>query len=130
MDNIETRVFSRIKYDFSKKIKAKYPNLEFTTSDLINSKSKFPNVYVHILPSPEIGQDLEGTSINGILANFQIKVSDNVNNERTKEVMNEVVRILKTMRFSINEMPYSENKEGTYYSLVRARRVIGASDIL
>lgn len=130
MYDIESIVFSRIKKEFSDKLKKKYPNLDFTTSDKVSKKPKFPTVYIHMLPSPEIGQTLDGTTLNGILANFQIKVSDNVNNSRAREVMNEVVRILKTMRFSINEMPYSENKEGTYYSLVRARRAIGASDIL
>lgn len=130
MYDIESIVFSRIKKEFSDKIKKNYPNLDFTTSDKVSTKPKFPTVYIHMLPSPEIGQTLDGTTLNGILANFQIKVSDNVNNSRAGEVMNEVVRILKTMRFSINEMPYSENKEGTYYSLVRARRAIGASDIL
>lgn len=130
MYDIESIVFSRIKKEFSDKIKKNYPNLDFTTSDTVSAKPKFPTVYIHMLPSPEIGRDLEGITLNGILATFQIKVSDNVNNKRAREIMNEIVRILKTMRFSINEMPYSENKEGTYYSLVRARRTIGSNDIL
>lgn len=130
MYDLETQVNTRIKYGFSEKIKKKYPDLDFVTSEKNKTKPKFPTVYTELLPSPEIGQDLEGTSLNGVLATFQIKVSDNVNNSRAREVANEVVRILKTMRFSINEMPHSENKGDSYDCLIRARRTIGASDIL
>ncbi|MFQ9515334.1 MAG: hypothetical protein ACLRZ9_05860 [Eubacterium sp.] len=130
MLNLESRVNSRIKYNFSDNIKKKYPDLDFTTSQNNNTKPRFPTVYTELLPSPEIGQTLKGTSLNGVLVTFQIKVSDNVNNSRAREVANEVVRILKTMRFSISEMPYSEFKDSTYYSLIRASRVIGAGDIL
>lgn len=129
MYDLETQINTRLKHGFSDKIKKKYPGLDFTTSDKVNTRSKFPTVYTHMLPSPEIGQTLKGMSLNGVLATFQIKVSDNVNNDRAREIANEVVRILKTMSFSINEMPYSENKGDSYDCLVRARRVIGASDI-
>lgn len=129
-DVLEGIVLTRVKSEFSDKIKKKYPDLTFTTTQKSDQIPKFPTVYIHLLPSPERGQDLSGNSINGIYANFQIEVSDNQNNSRAREVMNEVVRIMKTMRFSINEMPYSDYRDNTYYSLVRARRMIGSNDIL
>lgn len=127
---IESRVFSKIKTEFSPQIKVKYPDLTFTTEQNIDSEPKFPTVYIHMLPSEEIGQDLTNETINGIRANFQIDVSDNQNNNRTKEVMVEVIRIMKTMRFNIQEMPYYEKRNQTYYSIARASRVIGSGDIL
>lgn len=129
MFDLESKIYTKIKYSFSDQIKKKYPDLEFTTSDNVSTKPKFPTVYIHMLPSPEIGQDLEGLLINGTYANFQIKVTHNKKYNIAREVMNEVVRILKTMRFSIQEMPYSEFKDDAFSVLVRARRTIGAGEI-
>lgn len=130
MDDIENIVLTRIQNEFKDSLKTKYPNLNFTSSEVSKGKPKFPTIYVHMLPSPEVGQDLEGSSINGIFANLQVDVSDNISKQRTKEVMAEVVRIMKTMRFSINQMPYSEYRNDTYYSVIRVRRTIGAGETI
>lgn len=92
-------MFSLIKAKFSTKIKAKYKDLNFTTSDRSSTKPKFPTVYIHMIDSQEVGSDLEGTSIPGVNAAFQVDVSDNQNNSRTDEVAREVLRIMKSMRF-------------------------------
>lgn len=127
---LESMILTRVKAEFNKTIKNKYPNLNFTTEPDNDSLPQFPTVYIHLLPSEEIGQTLDGTSINGIRANFQIDVMDNKDKTRAKEVMAEVKRIMKTMRFSFNEMPYHEKRNEIYYSLARASRVIGSGDIL
>lgn len=129
-DVLDSIVFTRVKKEFSDKLKKKYPDLTFTTTQKNDQIPKFPTVYIHLLPSPEMGMDLSGDSINGMYANFQIEVADNQNNNRAKEVMNEVIRVMKTMRFTINQMPYPSYKDDTYYSIARAKRVIGANDIL
>lgn len=126
--DIENLVVTRIQNEFSEDLLEKYPNIDFTSTEVSNDEPSFPTVYIHMLPSPEIGQTVEGTDLSGIFANFQIDVSDNQSKQRTKEVSAEVVRILKTMRFSINQMPYPERKDGVFYSILRARRTIGAGD--
>lgn len=127
--NTENIVFTRIKATFSEKLKTKYTNLYFTTSDKVQSTPKFPTIYVHELPSLEKGNDLENNEIAFKLATFQIEVFDNQNQTRTNEVMAEVVRIMKSMGFSINEMPYSDNTD-VYRKIARFRRIIGNGDIL
>lgn len=127
---LESMILTRVKTEFNQSIKTKYIDLTFTTDSDNDSLPKFPTVYIHLLPSPEIGEDLEGITINGISATFQIEVADNQNNNRAKEVMNEVIRIMKTMRFAIKPMPYPNYKDDTYYSIARAKRVIGSNDIL
>lgn len=127
---LESIVLTRVKTEFNQTLKTKYPELNFTTEPNNDGLPQFPTVYIHLLPSPEIGEDLEGITINGISATFQIKVADNQNNNRAKEVMNEVIRVMKTMRFAIKPMPYPSCKDDTYYSIARAKRVIGANDIL
>lgn len=130
LDSIETQVFSLIKAKFSAKIKAKYKDLNFTTSDRSSTKPKFPTVYIHLLESPEIGSDLDGTSVNGINATFQIDVTDNQSQTRADEVAKEILKVMKSMRFKSSGMPFHDNSGDTYWTVSRWRRVIGAGDIL
>lgn len=130
LDSIETQVFSLIKAKFSSKIKTKYKDLNFTTSDRSSTKPKFPTVYVHFMESPEIGSTLEGTEIPGINATFQIDVTDNQSQARADEVAKEILRIMKDMRFKPSGMPFHDNSGDTYRTVSRYRRIIGDGDIL
>lgn len=130
LDSLESQIFSRIKANFSGRIKKKYPDLNFTTSDKTPTKAKFPTVYVHFMESPEIEGTLEGTEICGINSAFQIDVSDNQNNSRTDEVAKEVLRIMKSMGFKPFTMPMHNNIGDVYITTSRYRRVIGDGDIL
>lgn len=130
LDSIESQIFSLIKAKFSAKIKAKYKDLNFTTSDRSSTKPKFPTVYIHMIDSQEVGSDLEGTSIPGVKVAFQVDVSDNQNNSRTDEVAREVLRIMKSMRFKPFPMPMHNNIGDVYITTARYRRVVGDGDIL
>lgn len=130
MLDIESRIYSRIKYAFPQKVKDKYPDLNFTTDNRDLVDAKFPCVYVHLMPALEMGQDLEGTTINGGMFTFQIEVYDNQSQNRAKTVMSEIVGIMKEMRFELNAFPEFQNTTSAYRSLARFRRVIGAGDIL
>lgn len=130
MLDIETIVHSRIKAIVTSKLKTKYPDISFTTSDKVKDKPKFPNVYTHMLGSQEKGSDLENNTINGALASFQIEVTDNESQTRAKVVMNEVVSVMKSMRFSVIAMPESQNTDTSYRCVARFRRVIGNLDVI
>lgn len=130
MLDIETIVYSRIKAILTSKLKTKYPNISFTTSDKVSSNPKFPNVYVHMLGSQETGEDLENDTINGVLATFQIETNDNESQTRAKNVMNEVVKVMKGIRFSVIAMPENQNTDSSFRCVTRFRRTIGNLDIL
>lgn len=130
LDSLETQIFSLIKAKFSAKIKAKYKDLNFTTSDKSSTKAKFPTVYMHMIDSQEVGSDLEGTSIPGVNAAFQVDVYDNQNNSRTDEVAKEILRVMKSMRFKPAPMPMHNNSGDVYINTARYKRVIGDGDIL
>ena len=130
LDSLETQIFSLIKAKFSAKIKEKYKDLNFTTSDKSSTKAKFPTVYIHMLESPEIGETLEGTEINGVNATVQIEVTDNQSQARADEVSKEVLRVMKTMRFKAVGMPFHDNSGDAYRTVSRYRRPVGAGDIL
>lgn len=129
-DLIESNIYSRIKAQFSERIKKKYPDLNFTTTTQSQTKPKFPTVYVHLMPSSEQGETLDGTGINAALVSFQIEVTDNQSQQRAGEVMWEAARIMKSMRFSVIVMPEFSYQESAYRSVARFRRMIGTGDIL
>ena len=125
-------VFSRISGDFSEELKTKYGMTasNFSSVDNENKNAVFPFVYVHALPASEVGADLRGDEINAGMFSFQIDVYDNQSQKRAREVMAEVIRIMKTMRFFVNSMPEFSTSGNVHRCTMRVRRVIGAGDIL
>lgn len=130
MLDIEMRVFSRIKNKYPDALKIKYPNTSFTTSDRVAKDPKFPTVYVHEMSGSELARDLDGTSINAIRSTIQIEVTDNESMARAREVMQNVVQTMKTMRYEVNTMPEFSNTPTVYRVVARFRRVIGSGDVL
>lgn len=130
LDMLESQVDTRIKTQFSKKLKDRYQNLNFTTSDQSDTAPKFPTVYIHEMPGVETGADLQGNTINAVWSSFQIEVTTNTKMNEAKEVMDEVVRIMKTMRFQVTSMPEFQNTDSVYRRVARFRRIIGADDVL
>lgn len=127
---LESIVFSRLKGQFSPNIKAKYPNLAFTTQEESKGVPKFPNVYVYLMPGTEIGQTLEGDTFAGGTFTFQIRVTNNTGQTAVQEITNEIIRIMKKMRFLIVATPVYENDADTQWSIMRFRRPICNGDIL
>lgn len=130
LDSLESQIFSRIKANFSDKIKSKYPSLSFTTSNKSQASPKFPTVYIHFMESQETEETLDGTDVNAVTASFQVDVSDNQSQARADEVAREVLRIMKSMRFRASGMPFHDNSGDTYRTVSRYRRIIASGDIL
>lgn len=128
--DISSMVFTRIKAEGTNKLKARYPDINFTASDRASTNPKFPTVLVQEIGSAERGHDLDGVSINAVLCTFQIDVIDNQTQNRAKDVINEIVNIMKKMRFSVVAMPEFQNTDSTYRCVMRCRRMIGVGDIL
>lgn len=130
LDSLESQIFSRIKVNFSDRIKKKYTDLNFTTVDKSLTKPKFPNVYIHLLPSNSIGETNESKTLEGLGATFQIDVQDNQSQARAKEVADEALRIMTSMGFKPRPAPHFENTEDTYRNTSRYYKAIGDEDIL
>jgi hypothetical protein len=130
MYDIETIVFSRIKAEMPSQITESYSNLNFTTSSKNPAKARFPCVYVHMLSSAETGMVLTGNDIEAVTAGFQIEVTDNQSQARTKEVAVAIAKIMKNMGFQALGMPMNDNTTSTYRNVARYRRKIGTDDIL
>lgn len=131
-DRISSIVFTRIKNEFSSTLKTKYKMADsnFSTVGSSDTPAVFPFVYIQLLPSAEQGQDIEGNEINAGLFTFQIEVTDNQTQERSKEVMAEVKRIMKAMRFTVQPTPTLEDTKYTHRAIMRCSRRVGSGDIL
>ena len=131
-DRISSIIFTRIKNEFSSTLKEKYKmtSSNFSTVGSSDTPAVFPFVYIQLLPSTEQGQDLEGTTINAGLFTFQIEVTDNQSQARAKDVMSEVKRIMKSMRFTVQCTPTLEDTKDTNRAVMRCNRIIGSCDIL
>ena len=131
-DRISSVVFSRIKNEFSSSLKEKYKMKDenFSTVGSSDTPAVFPFVYIQLLPSAEQGQDIEGNTINAGLFTFQIEVTDNQTQTRAKDVMSEVKRIMKSMRFTVQCTPTLEDTKDTHRAIMRCNRIIGSCDIL
>ena len=131
-DRISSIIFTRIKNEFSSTLKTKYKmtSSNFSTVGSSDTPAVFPFVYIQLLPSTEQGQDLEGTTINAGLFTFQIEVTDNQSQARAKDVMSEVKRIMKSMRFTVQPTPDIQDTKDTHRAIMRCNRRIGSDDIL
>ena len=131
-DRISSVVFTRIKNEFSSALKTKYKmtSSNFSTVGSSDTPAVFPFVYIQLLPSAEQGQDIEGNTINAGLFTFQIEVTDNQSQTRAKDVMSEIKRIMKSMRFTIQPTPDIQDTKDTHRAIMRCNRRIGSDDIL
>ena len=131
-ERISSIVFTRIKNEFSSTLKTKYKMADsnFSTVGSSDTPAVFPFVYIQLLPSAEQGQDIEGNEINAGLFTFQIEVTDNQTQARSKEVMAEVKRIMKAMRFTVQPTPTLEDTKYTHRAIMRCSRRVGSGDIL
>ena len=131
-DMISSNVFTRIKNEFSSSLKTKYKmtSSNFSTVGSSDTPAVFPFVYIQLLPSTEQGQDIEGNTINAGLFTFQIEVTDNQTQARAKDVMSEVKRIMKSMRFTVQPTPDIQDTKDTHRAIMRCNRRIGSDDIL
>lgn len=131
--DITSVVYTRVQAIVRKKLKTKYPDINFTTSSVSSTDPKFPTVYIKRLQGSERGQDLEGIDVNAILCSFQVEVSSNGSDTVAQEVADEVCKVFKSMRFQILGEPYPDNtnaQKGVFRNIARYQRIIGYGDIL
>lgn len=127
--DIDDIVLSEIETYVTDELITEYPDLFFTTTDYNESDPMFPTVVIKCIDSQEVGQTLEGDGINAVMYSIQVDVYANTKQQDAKKVMGSVINCLKKLRFDIFEMPEFNNTD-VYRMITRARRVIGANDII
>ena len=132
VDKIKTQVLSRLKYDEEmQKLQKKYPDFTLVTLPVSSTDPTFPTLLLQQLETPEVGQDLDNVTVNGINAGFQIDVTDNTrdNRVRVEEIISAAYAVMKSMRFNVRRMP-DQDTQDEKRSTLRATRIIGSGDTL
>lgn len=132
IDKIKTQVLSRLKYDEDmQSLQKKYPDFTLVTLPVSSTDPTFPTLLLQQLETPEVGQDLDNVSVNGINAGFQIDVTDNTrdNRARVEEIISAAYAVMKSMRFNVGRMP-DQDTQDEKRSTLRATRIIGSGDTL
>ena len=130
---IPSIIFTKIKTEFSSKLKEKYnmTDKNFSTVGSSDTPPVFPFVYIQSIEPIETGMDLEATNINGGIFSFQIDVTDNQSQYKAKEVMTEVLRIMKKMGFQCKPMPsFDDSVKDVKRMVARFQWAIDDNDIL
>jgi len=128
--DIEYLVLAKLRAIVGKKLKADYPNLNFTNEDTASTQPKFPTVYIKRLPGGETSQDLERTSINGIVSGFQIEVTTNTKQRDAQVVADECCLVMKSMSYEMIGEPVPDNTPQIKRVVARYRRNVDYNDIL
>lgn len=128
--NLEAKIFTRIKNETQEELKTKYPTIYYTTSNSNKGDPIYPTVYIHEMQGAEVGADLEGSSLNGVMENLQVEVVTNTSQADARYVMARIIGSLKGMRFTVMSMPEFENGASYYRSICRCRRIIGNGEEL
>ena len=126
--DIESRVFNIIKTRANKVLKTKYPKIFWTSQIQTITESQFPCVYIHMIDSYEIGEDLERLTINGVNVTMQVETYVNTDQVDANSIMAELVAQLKRLRFNISGLPTYTSNGNVFRGVVRARRIIAAQD--
>lgn len=127
-DEIEPKVFNSTKARMQKVLADRFPQTYYTSQLQTIDDSQFPCVYLHMVDSYEIGEDLEHLTINGANVTFQGEAYTNTNQDDCVTIMSAMIAALKKMRFTIAGFPSYTSNGNVYRGVIRARRIIGAND--
>lgn len=119
------KIFTTIKTQFSQTIKDSFGMTDdnFSTVGSSDTLAVFPFVRFQILPGNEQGQTFETNEFEAGLFSFQIDVFDNKTQSSARNVMTEIVRIMKIMGFRVNQMPSFEDTKDVHRMTARFQKV-------
>lgn len=134
MIDVESTVFDSIYNSIMESELAEEYSLSddnFSTIDTLATSPIFPFIYVHLLPGVEEMQDLNNTTINGGTFTLQIRVTDNEDTVKVKNLMDKIVEVMKGMRFNVVAMPeFNASSSSIYNQVARFRRLIANGETL
>ena len=135
MDNwfaeLESKLFTRIKYELCLKEFAPYPKLNCTTASNSDTPVKFPTLYFHELQPLEEGQDLENKTVNAVRETIEIQVFSNKSEKECKDIMATAIGAMKDMSFDVTMFPNPQTRgDRVSFAIGRFRRLIAQGDII
>ena len=129
--SIESKIYTIVKTRLENSLKTSYPNLLVTQQSKTSDEPKFPTVYIQMLDSPEMGADLENSTINALLTTFEVLVTASKEQGLAglRKVQSAVTENFKKLRFNmVTRGEFTRETDDTYTSISRFRRVIGGNE--
>ena len=125
---IESTVFTDVQYDLKTKPNAPFPNLNCTTVNVDDTLSKFPTMYLHELPSVEVGMDLTNRTVNAIRCTIEIQVFSNKSEQEVRKILAHATLVMKGLRFNVAAFPDPLTGNKIASGVARYTRIIGNGD--
>ena len=128
---VESKIYTIVKTRLEKALKSTYPKLLVTEQMKMNDEPAFPTVYIQMLDSPEIGSDLNNTTVNAMLVTFEVHViaSKAHGLSGLRSIQSAVTDNFKKLRFNVvTRGEFTRETNDNYTSISRFRRVIGGNE--
>ena len=129
--NIESKIYTIVKTRLTNVLKDVYPKLLITQQQRLNDNTQLPVIYIKMLDSPEIGADLDGSTVNAMLVTFEthITVSKDSGLSGLRKISASVLENFKKLRFQMaTRGEITRETSDTYTTISRYNRVIGAEE--
>lgn len=127
--DFETTIFTMFSFFLRKHFSEKYTDMNITQDEEQDGNPIFPTILLRQMPMSETGKDIEGTSINAIRTTMQVNITYKGKKQNLKELTSYSVLFFKKYGFEISNVFYSVSND-IRASTFRAKRIVGASDIL
>lgn len=132
VNDTQNKIYTIVKYRANKNLVSEFPDIEFTTNIESGEPTKFPSVYIHFMPSAEMGGDLEQNGINAFMCGVQVQVTvtEEMGEKSCQTVSWEMLSQFKALGFSVNMMPefIKTGNADIRQMTFRVRRTIGANN--
>lgn len=128
---IESTVYTLLQYDLVDKAYAPFPNLNCTTSsenESLEGISDFPALYIHMLPSQEVGNTLYNGDIPALRVTFELQVFSNKSESECTKIMNACIMEMKKLYFTVSMFPDPQTSDKKYFAIARFTRIIAGGD--
>jgi len=132
--SIEPKIYTIIKTRLENALKTTYPDLYITQQEKLNDETSLPTIFIKMLDSPEIGADLDNTTVNALMATFEVHITIAKNGTDNglagmRKLASAVLENFKKLRFNvIFRGEINRETSDTYSFISRYRRVIGAEE--
>lgn len=128
---IESKIYTILETRLRKALSSTYPDLLITQQQKLNDTPHFPTIYIQMLNSPEIGADLEGSTVNAMMVTFETHITVNKTQGLggCRKVAGCVLDNFKKLRFNVaSRGEITRETSDNYIIISRFRRVIGANE--
>lgn len=128
--DLGAQIYSMISNNVRQRLSGLYEDLNITKKSKSVGTPKFPTIYIHELPGTEVGQDLDGTSINGVMISFQVDVTTNEDEAEIRKIMGIVADEFKKMHFQTVSLLEIDDSGEVIRGIARFRRIKGNAEQL